>query len=358
MNQRAASTRGFTLIEVLIAIVVLAFGLLGIVAVFPAVIDVQRRAQDAVLGGALAASAEAELRGSIFETDSRSWISWKVGDDNEGTPEIAQAARFDPTGVFRFDQYFSSEGRALGLTPASRVDFLWETDWTWRGQEAATLTELRTEGTLRLGGGLGMNGFPRLPVVGDAFIETTSDDDSPGIGIGERLLPGDGSESPPRYIWDVVVRRVDAGIGEIRPDGRSRDVTSADLPRLPIEVAVFVRPIDRGIRVPPGLTLRDVLRGYSIDENGAQQELDERTWFVSNVERLQAVRKTEPQKDNRGDCHTHAQNGDSEVGERLEGETLNAVCPHRETTQTERADTTQYGEGDHVSGNIHQPTCL
>ena len=56
--------RAFTLIEVLIAILILALGLLGLGAVFPVVITQQRNANAVVEGESVASMAESIVRSS------------------------------------------------------------------------------------------------------------------------------------------------------------------------------------------------------------------------------------------------------------------------------------------------------
>ncbi|MGP1273024.1 MAG: type IV pilus modification PilV family protein [Phycisphaerales bacterium] len=265
-NNRA---RGFTLLEVLISVVVLAFGLLGVVAVFPAVIDLQRRAQDAVIGGASAASAEAVLRATLFDSTS---LDWAVEFESENLP---RQERFPVRSILTDDLYLCTDG-AISNAETLRVDYLWETDWSWNRLNGGGLASALVEdGVLVLGSARStVPGWTTLPspneVPLNGFLPPVE------FTLADRLLPDAASGAPPRYVWDMVVRRVDNGLGAPRNDSYvARDVPISRVRDLPVEIAIFVRPIDRGIRVPVGLTLREVLSGFRIDGNGQVVELDE-----------------------------------------------------------------------------------
>lgn len=256
MTNSSTQNRGFTLLEVLIAVVVLAFGLLGVVAVFPAVIDVQRRSQDAVLGGSLAASAEALINSSVLDSESLDWIDWE---DVRLDGSAAEVRRFPARELLTNSLAISAAGAPDFVDGEVEIDFLWD-----------SLTDI--DGTITVGGG-----FAGSSLFFDASREALAPEQQllPAgaitFDVGQRLLPDEASGDTPRYIWDLLVRRVDIGIGVPEDDDRSSvRVPIARVSELPIEVMVIVRPVDRGIRVPAGLTLRDTLRGYRIEqaENG------------------------------------------------------------------------------------------
>ncbi|MEO0630842.1 MAG: prepilin-type N-terminal cleavage/methylation domain-containing protein, partial [Planctomycetota bacterium] len=235
MTLRRRPTFGFTLLEVLIAVVVLAFGLLGVVAVFPAVIDVQRRSQDAVLGGSLAASAEALINSSVLDSETLDWYDW------ESVP-LPGVRRFPARELLSNSVSISAVGQPTGPADARVVtlDFLWDA------------FEIDEDGDVLVGGGQAATPY----LFSNSSLEpadAASNQPLPTIEfpVGQRLLPDEASGDEPRYVWDMLVRRVDVGIGLALDDERSEVEVPVDrLPEFPIEVMVVVRPIDRGIRVP------------------------------------------------------------------------------------------------------------
>ena len=69
MRRKASRQWGFSLIELLLAIFILGVGIISIAAVFPAGIILQRKAQDDVLGPAVAESALALIRSRLSQDD-------------------------------------------------------------------------------------------------------------------------------------------------------------------------------------------------------------------------------------------------------------------------------------------------
>lgn len=196
---------GFSLIEVLIAIVVLALGLLGIAAVFPAVVRQQRDATETVLG----VSIERSVREYLL---------------NHGpltAPSIAGSDLGDPDNrrgwhVLSADTLFSQNGEWVPAASAG----------TFGSQS----------------GGAGIQNTTGTMALGDASSNAIF------IPIAERLVPRPfTSEDEPRFVWDFVCRRVLRGTAPAEDD--------------PIQAAVFVRRVDPSIRIPPRQTLTSILVG-------------------------------------------------------------------------------------------------
>lgn len=221
--------RAFSLIEVLIAVLVLALGLLGLAAVFPVVIAQQRDAVDRTRGAIVSGAVKLLLE------------------------DAENLVRFD---ALRRDFYFSSHGAldcsgGLDLAagePRSGVgmDFLWEPTWSWddapsshwydtlNGEGIDPELLLRQTGTILVG--FGETFDSNCQTVWPAATEQFS------IPVTARLFPEPYSGEEPQYVWDIVPRRA-------RGSGGGID----------IEIAVFIRRIDPSIRAPMGFTLSDVL---------------------------------------------------------------------------------------------------
>ncbi len=167
--------RGFSLIEILIAVVVLSLGLLGLGMVFPVVVRQQRQAQDSIQGLSAARSAAEYLqaRERLVDVLLQVGAEWYKSDGHDGS--------------------------------------LYNGDW---------LTE-----SSNLGGGLAFDTHPTsgLFTVGPSSTQQF-------IGLHDRLAPAPFTGSGgPQFVWDIALRV---------PGPRQ------------VQVAIFTRRIDPGIRLP------------------------------------------------------------------------------------------------------------
>ncbi len=195
-----ARARGFSLIEVLFAVLILGIALLGLGAFFPSVIKQQRTASDATFGVLAAQSARAQVFGySIFSEPIASlgnrtiWKAWARGESLFGP-------NYRPI--------------ALGNTNA----------WT--------VLPVNSAGAMLV--------YPSDASFGRATIP-----------MADRLYPSDGSLArEPQFIWDMAVRRlarVPSTTGPIPPGGDD------------VQIAVFVRRLDPRIQVPRNKSMFQVL---------------------------------------------------------------------------------------------------
>lgn len=221
---------GFSLVEVLIAVVVLALGVLGLAAIFPAVIAQQRAASDIVQSRGVVKIAQAVLARS----DSPGALPW---------------AELEEDAIFSVGDGTVDDG--IGAQDCGRQNYfgLWETEWNWDSGARDTVADMyRRTGSIPVYGGRrcvitrsGNRTFPNLvpihlPVGSPVPAESL-------IHVRERVIPSTYSGATPQFVWDVVARRAP---GPVARGG-------------PLQGAIFVRRIDPNLRLPAGKSLSDVL---------------------------------------------------------------------------------------------------
>ncbi len=265
MNRNNTRRPGFSLIEVLIAVMVLAVGLLGLASVFPVVITQQRRASDVILGGVAASIARDQIEANrdiaaellsqdgFADDDEPDLDGDRVPNETAGQDSDADADgdgvpdTFDPDvrdGLYVpgtdepiFGQGFNYTSDNRRYNQQTGYSYLWEADWQWGGGVPGTvrlpdqyLTDYLADGGVRF----------RDPLERQLAGVNQNDADLP---VGARLVPGPfsipgGVYDGPQFVWDFVPRRT--------PEGG-------------LQMAVFVRRIDTGIRVAEGRTLSEML---------------------------------------------------------------------------------------------------
>ncbi|MGJ8635826.1 MAG: prepilin-type N-terminal cleavage/methylation domain-containing protein [Phycisphaerales bacterium] len=200
---------GFSLVEVLIAIVVLGLGLLGLGAVFPIVIAQQRESVAIVEGISVASMAENILTSSDEIVDFSRWFDPANRFGYEGpatTDEITYEWVVAPFAPYSgYEQVPGFEG------------FAGSTDGRWYVELNNSLSPLTDPAN-------DINASTGLASV---------------LTVHDRLIPQPYSGKDPKYVWDIVARREP---GTLRP-----------------QLAIFIRQVDQRIRVPSNQSLSDML---------------------------------------------------------------------------------------------------
>jgi prepilin-type N-terminal cleavage/methylation domain-containing protein len=239
------TTRGFSLIEVLMAVLILSLGLLGLGAIMPAVVKQQRVGADQTFGTLAARSVGATIKGNALL--------------NTVNPTKA-------TANITLRNYNRWEGWArclprLGYTYGIPEDGSWmvmTVDANPNGSGTARAIVGPTAGT-----GAGNVIGP----VDDAFIN-----------LQDRLVPsvasvnaGAGVTSEPQFVVDLAVRRMKG----FEPNQFTGNVLQYERPgNFTVQVALMARRVDQRIRPPAGVSIMQAIT----DVGGTQAN---RRWPIS-----------------------------------------------------------------------------
>lgn len=212
---------GFSLIEVLIAVLVLAIGMLGLGAVFPAIIAEQRDSFAVIEGENAAASAESLLRNPEM-------VDFRLLDESFGKSSFANNEQY------LYDWVVPQFGEEF---------YNWTTPVPGYYRDFSTFNSVDFQGSES---GIWSFNANRAPGDANTYPRLTE------LPVHARLYPQPNSGKQPKFVWDVALRR--------EPTGDR------------IQAAIFVRRVDARIRVPRGATLSEVLRGVDPNSGGGFDE--------------------------------------------------------------------------------------
>jgi len=200
---KSAGYRGFSLLEVLIGVLVLALALLGLAALFPVVLRDQREARDGILGVSAQRAAEAYLTTQLVLNPGTGTTGW----------------------------------RAYANRVATRPDnHKWEV--TLSGNDTVSLYR-GGDGQMRM-----LGNTVTIPAIDRVWPNATA-------------TPGTAPQMQPQLVWDIAAC---ATTRQVTQQGGAGQTTRV----VPLRVAIFTRRVDPQIRVPAGSSVASLLRARAV----------------------------------------------------------------------------------------------
>ena len=218
--------RGFSLVEVLLAIFILGIGIISITALFPAGIAQQRLSNDDVLGPIVANNAISIIRSKVRQEDFGSFEEFQqyfFGDYNDDLVPQAYFSRTIPgdwgwmrPGFLLQDDISTGRYDERGAIDIFSYRYSWQEGWSnWGGpQDIACATDL-PDGwpEMTQWGAMGGNANNQL-LFGIPYNTATYGNQPPNFIINqrERYYPMQTASSAdedatPQYVWDCMFRR-------------------------------------------------------------------------------------------------------------------------------------------------------
>jgi prepilin-type N-terminal cleavage/methylation domain-containing protein len=245
LSGAARSRGGFTLIEVLMGVLVLGLGLLGLAAVFPAVVLQQKAAADAVEGDVAATTAEAVLRGSeVFG----SRVVVRPPGATVVVPVLPVPAEADDNQFAEPDPDLEeNDGEFFGVFETMAIDENYSPEGAWNLNTTTALTLDPNSGSLLLelhdvSSLDGATRRPELPVT-QRLVPAVKRPENGTNDAAWREIANRGDE--PRFVWDFVTRR-SASVQLFPAPAGDRELQERRVDG--VQAAIFVRRIDTGIR--------------------------------------------------------------------------------------------------------------